>query len=80
MFSPLLVAAVGAIVKRILTLGAGWLVSRQVWTSADANAYVEALAFVLTTAALTVSYDLYDRYLKPYIFRLLGPKPDAQHP
>lgn len=80
MFSPLLVAAIGAIVKRILTLGAGWLVSRQVWTSTDANAYVEALAFVLTTAVLTVSYDLYDRYLKPYIFKLLGPKPDAEHP
>lgn len=40
-------AAIGAILRWILALGAGYLVSHNIWTSADASTYVTAASLAL---------------------------------
>lgn len=72
MFSPLLLAAVGSIVKRLLTMLAGYLIGAGFWTAAEGGTYVEALAGVLTVTGLTAVYQVYDKYLKPKVMAFLA--------
>lgn len=45
--NPLLVEALGSVVRAVLNIGAGWLVARGIWTSEKAETYVAAGALAL---------------------------------
>lgn len=45
--NPILQAALGSILRHVLTGAATWLVARGVWTNEDASTYVAATALAL---------------------------------
>jgi membrane protein DedA with SNARE-associated domain len=45
--NPLLMAAVGSIVRHVLTMAAGYLVSHGIWTGQEAEQYVAAGALAM---------------------------------
>lgn len=47
--NPLLVEAIGSILRAILNVGAGWLVAHGIWASSDAEKYVGAAALMLVS-------------------------------
>lgn len=56
--NPLVVEALGAIVRWVLTFGAGWLVQHGIWTQADAKTYVAAAAMGMIAGA----WSLWSKY------------------
>lgn len=56
--SPLLQAALTAIVRALLVGAAGWLVSHNVWTQGDATTYLEAAAL----AIVGLGWSLWEKY------------------
>lgn len=55
---PLLQAALTAILRQALTLGAGYLVSRGIWTQEEMKTYVGALVLF----ALSFGWSLWGKY------------------
>jgi len=45
--NPLLVEAVGSILRAVLNIGAGYLVEHGIWSKSNADTYVAALALAL---------------------------------
>lgn len=56
--SPMLQAALGAIIRHSLTLAAGYLVSKGVWSQDAAGTYIEAA----TLGALSLGWSLYQKW------------------
>jgi hypothetical protein len=56
--NPLFVAAIGSILRHILTYGAGYLVARGVWTGNESTMYVEAL----TLFVIGQGWSLYQKW------------------
>lgn len=52
--NPLLIEALGSIVRAALNIGAGWLVAHGIWSSSDAEKYVGALAIALLTLGWSI--------------------------
>ena len=52
--NPLAVEAIGAVLRALLNIGAGYLVSRGIWTSERAEVYVGAAAMALLSLGWTV--------------------------
>lgn len=52
--NPLLVEALGSIVRAALQVGAGWLVGHGIWSQSDAEKYVGALALALITLGWSI--------------------------
>lgn len=56
--NPIVVEALGAILRWLLTLGAGYLVKAGIWTGSAAETYVAAAAMGL----LTLGWSLWQKY------------------
>lgn len=56
--NPLLAAALGSIIRSVLLMGAGYLVSKGVWTNAEAGTYVTAAA----SALLAIGWGQWQKY------------------
>ncbi len=56
--NPILLSALGSILRWLFAIGAGYLVQRGIWTDADATAYVSAAALGL----LSLAWSLYNKY------------------
>lgn len=56
--NPLLVEAIGSIVRAVLNIVAGWLVAHGVWASSDAEKYVGAAALAL----ISLGWSLWQKY------------------
>ena len=52
--NPLLVSALGSLVRWVLAFGAGWLVNRGVWTEAAASEYLAAGSLAVVAIAWSV--------------------------
>jgi hypothetical protein len=56
--NPLLVEALASVVRHVLTIGAGYLVARGIWTPEDASTYAMAGAL----AIIGTGWGLYQKY------------------
>jgi hypothetical protein len=56
--NPLMVEALGSVLRAALNIGAGWLVAHGIWQQSDAEKYVGALALAL----LSVGWSLWQHY------------------
>jgi hypothetical protein len=56
--NPLAAAAIGAIIRFFLTIGAGYFVSKGIWTQAEAGDYVAAA----TLALVGLGWSLWQKY------------------
>lgn len=56
--NPMLQAALGAVLRWALAIGAGYLIKAGIWTSSDAETYVTAAAL----AILALGWSLYQKY------------------
>lgn len=72
MFSPVVLQMVGSIIRRLVTLGAGYLIGHGFWTATDAPAYIEFLVTAITTVLLSAGYAAFGKYVKPFLCRLLA--------
>lgn len=56
--NPLLVEAIGSILRAALNIGAGWLVAHNIWQSSDAEKYVGAAALAL----ISLGWSIWQKY------------------
>lgn len=56
--NPLLVEALGSVLRAALNIGAGWLVAHGIWASSDAEKYVGAAAIAL----ITLGWSIWQKY------------------
>lgn len=56
--NPMLLDALGSIVRWVLAFGAGWLVQHGIWTQANATIYVTAFA----AALIALGWSLWQKY------------------
>lgn len=56
--NPILLSALGSILRWLFAIGAGYFVQKGIWTDADAVAYVSAAALGL----LSLGWSLYNKY------------------
>lgn len=67
--NPLLQAALGSILRHILTIVAGYFVGKGIWTPEDANTYIVSAV----AAVLALGWSLWAKY-KDAIFRRVAMK------
>lgn len=56
--NPLVIEAIGSLLRAALNVGAGWLVAHGIWNSSDAEKYVGAIALAL----ISLGWSLYQHY------------------
>lgn len=60
--NPLLAQALGAIIRHFLTILAGYLVGKGIWSPDQAGQYVEAAAAALVAALVALAWSLWSKY------------------
>lgn len=56
--NPIASAALGSILRWLLALGSGWLVTKGIWTEAEATTYITAAALGI----LSLGWSLWQKY------------------
>lgn len=56
--NPMVQAALGSVIRHVLTLAAGYLVSQGIWSEQDAAGYVAAASMV----ALSLAWSIWQKY------------------
>lgn len=64
--NPLLQAALAAIVRWVLAIGAGWIVSHGIWSASDAEDYVAAAALAL----VALGWSLYQKWRQSHAIQV----------